>query len=45
VTLVSVTSLQVMQGDSDTADNGKPRIVLYSVERSISNSVALIPQI
>jgi len=32
-----------MQRDSDTADSGKPRIVLYCVKRSMSKSVA-VPQ-
>jgi len=34
-----------MQQDSDTADSGKPRIVLYYVKRSISKSVAVLPQV
>jgi len=34
-----------MQRDSDTADSGKPRIVIYCVERSKSKSVAMLPQI
>ena len=36
-------SWQVMQRDSDTADSGKPRIVLYRVKTSISKSAAVLP--
>jgi len=38
-------SWQVMQRDVDTADNGKPRIVSYCVKRSMSKSVAVLPQV
>jgi len=30
-----------MQRDSDTADSGKPRIVLYCVKRSMGKSVVV----
>ena len=39
------TSWQVMQRDSDTADSGKPRKVIYCVKRSMSKSVAMLPQV
>jgi len=42
---VTQTSWQVMQRDSDTADSGKPRIVLYRVKRSMNKSVAVFPQV
>jgi len=41
----SQTSLQVMQRDSDTADSGKPRVVVYCVKISMSKSVAVLPQV
>ena len=31
-----------MQRDRDTADTGKPRIVLFCVKRSMSKSVAVL---
>jgi len=34
-----------MQRDSDTADSGKPRIVLYCVKMGMSKSVAVLPQV
>jgi len=34
-----------MQRDGDTADSGKPRIVLCYVKRSMSKSVAQLPQV
>jgi len=34
-----------MQRDGDTADNGKPHIVSYCVKRSMSKSVAVLPQV
>jgi len=34
-----------MQRDSDTADNGKSHIVLYCVKKSMSKSVAVLPQV
>jgi len=34
-----------MQRDSNTADSGKPRIVLYCVKRSMSKSVAVFTQV
>jgi len=36
---------EVMQRDSDTADSGKLRIVVYCVKRSMSKSVAVLPQV
>jgi len=35
----------IMQRDSDTADSGKPHIVLYCVKRSMGKSVAVLPQV
>ena len=34
-----------MQRDSDTADSGKPRLVLYCVKTSISQSAAVLQQV
>jgi len=34
-----------MQRNSDTTDSGEPRIVSYCVKRSMSKSVAVLPQI
>jgi len=34
-----------MQRDSDTADSGKPRMVIHCVKRSMSKSVAVLPQV
>ena len=39
------TSWQVMQRNSDTTDSGEPRIVSCCVKRSMSKSVAVLPQI
>jgi len=39
------TSWQIMQRNNDTADSGKPRLVLYCVKRSMSKSVAVLPQV
>jgi len=39
------TSWQVSQRDSDTAESGKPRIVLFCVKRSMSKSAAVPPQV
>ena len=38
----TLSSWQVMQPDSDIADSGKSRIVLYCVKRSMSISVAVL---
>jgi len=42
---VKQISWQVMQRDSDIADSNKPRIVLYCVKKSMSKSVAVLPQV
>jgi len=34
-----------MQRGSDTADSGKPRLVLYCVKRSMSKPVAVLRQV
>jgi len=39
------TSWQVMQRDSDTADSDKLRIVSYCVERNMSISATVLPQV
>ena len=43
--LLKTNILEVMQRDSDTVDSGKPRLVLYCVKKSMSISVAVLPQI
>jgi len=39
------TFWQVMQQDSDSADSGKPGIVIHCVKISMSKPVAVLPQV